>query len=126
MLNEALELHAETLESLEGIEVTYTSGSGDDAITFDAVAVLAQRRADEELANSRAVVAAKLLDVLIRPHWLSDNGVAAPKPDDLITTADGRRLQACSQGNEPCFVWSDPGHVSFCRIHVVELKPVEV
>ena len=126
MLNEALELHAETLESLEGIEITYTSGSGADAITFDAVAVLAQHRADEELVNTRAIVAAKLLDVLIRRKWFTENSVAAPRSDDLITTADGRRMQVGPQGDQPCFVWSDPGHVTFYRIHVIELKPIEV
>ncbi|MGN6543776.1 MAG: hypothetical protein ACTHK7_01920 [Aureliella sp.] len=122
MLDEALDLHAETLESLEGIDITYASGSS----TFDAVAVLAQRRLDEELVNSRAIVSTKLLDVLIRPKWFSDNSIASPKPDDLITTTDGRRLQVHSHGDQPCFVWADPKHISFIRIHVIELKPIEV
>jgi len=116
MLREALTLHAETLEALEGESFTYARASTSAVMT----GVLDQIRMDEETGN-RALVAAKLLDCLIRPKWFAATNLGEPKPGDTLTSSDGRRFEVHSQNMEPCFVWSDPRH-TFMRIHLVELK----
>ncbi len=120
MLSSALDQHAETLEDLDGEQFAYERSSSSCNVT----GIYARRRNDEEQqGRSRALVSAKLVDILVRPKWLLDSGFGQPKPGDRLTSSDGRRFEVHSQSEEPCFIWSDPRH-TFFRIHTIELKQV--
>jgi len=119
MLREALELHAETLEALEGESFTYTRASTSASV----VAIMGQTRLDEE-TGFRASVAARLLDCMIRPKWLIDNDLGEPQGGDLLVNSEGRRFEVRNQGQQPAWRWSDPRHL-FYRLHLNELKPNE-
>jgi hypothetical protein len=121
MLREALTLHAETLEALEGETFVYFRASGD--IEVELTGILDQTRPDEETGFRGPIVSARLLDVLVRPKWFIDNEeLGEPKPGDTLESSDGRRFEVHSQSAQPCFIWSDPRH-TFYRIHLLELKP---
>ncbi len=117
MLREALEIHAETLESLEGESLAYSRGS----LSFSPLGILTNQQADEERTFSGVQSAAKLLDVLIRPSWFEASELGEPKPGDRIQATDGRRFEVrAQQSGEPCFAWSD-ARQTFYRIHLIEL-----
>lgn len=117
MLREALEQHAETLETLEGVTFTYQRGE----VSAEVIGVFDQSRLDEDISNGpRGSISARLLDVLIRPVRFAETDFSEPQPGDELTTV-GRRFEVRPVGQEPCFVWSDAHH-TFYRIHVIELK----
>jgi len=119
MLREALALHADTLEALEGESFTYTRAS---TSVSGLLGVLDQTRQDEENGSNRSLVSARLLDCLIRPIRWNTTSFGEPKPGDTLISSDGRRFEVHSQNQEPCWIWSDERH-TFYRIHLVELKP---